>query len=153
MKEFNDYCLKSDQEYVYLYNPENRNWKVADIPFRYEDGYELEFDELKDRLKSFDKINSDEIDFEDLVWKAVDYEKHNDHYEFMDTYSSEEEGYESLKEYFLENGFDEYKLSLKDNLTYLEEDKDDVELGKLYTHTEEMLKDILKYEKLDDLEI
>lgn len=153
MKEFNDYCLKSDQEYAYLYNPENRDWKVADIPFRYEEGYQLEFMDLKDRLKKFDKLNNDEIDFSDLVWKIVDYEKHNDHYEFMDTYGSDEEGYESLKDYFLKNGFEEYILSLNDNLTYLEEDKDDAELGKLYKHTEEILNDIMKYEKLDDLEI
>ena len=53
----------------------------------------------------------------------------------------------------MKNGFEEYILSLNDNLTYLEEDKDDAELGKLYKHTEEILNDIMKYEKLDDLEI
>lgn len=55
---------------------------------------------------------------------------------------SDDEAFESLKDYFINNGFDEYKESLKDNIIYLEEDKKDLELGKLYNEANNLLKEL-----------
>lgn len=153
ISDFKDYCLKSNQEYAYLYEEYNGNWIYSPIPFSFSEDFNMDFTDLKDELLKLNCIDIEQDKFDNLVWKVVDYEKDNDFYEFMDEYGSDEEAFKELKDYFIRNGFEDYKLSLRDNLTYLEEDKNDKTLGGLYKHTQEMLKDILEYQKLDDLEI
>ena len=66
---------------------------------------------------------------------------------------TDDEAFESLRDYFLNNGFDEYKKSLKDNIMYLEEDKNDLELGKLYNKANNLLKELNDYEEDNELEL
>ena len=151
MKEFKTFCKHSDQEFAYLYDEENKKYIWSPIPWHEES--EMKFKDLEDKLIILGIVNPDEKDFDNLVWKVIDFEKDNDFYEFQDEYVSDDIAFDSLKRYFIENGFDDYKNSLKDNIMYLEEDKNDKELGKLYNKANELLKDIEDYTKDNDLEL
>lgn len=48
-KEFEKYCINSDQEFAYLYK--DKKWQVASIPWRVNSDSKLEFRNLKDVLK------------------------------------------------------------------------------------------------------
>ena len=110
----------------------------------------MDFSSLEDKLIKLGIVNP-KID--NLVWKIVDYEKDNDIYEFQNEFNSDEEAFESSREYFINNGFEDYKNSLKDNIIVLEEDKNDFVLGNLYKKATDLLKEINNFEKEKNDEI
>lgn len=99
----------------------------------------MDFKDLEDKLEELGIANRN---LDNIISKIIDYEKDNDLYEFRDEYDPDDEAFESLKDYFINNEFDEYKESLKDNIIYLEEDKKDLELGKLYNEANNLLKEL-----------
>ena len=151
IKEFEKYCKKSDQEFAYLYDEENEKYIWSPIPW-YEES-EMEFNDLEDKLIILGIVNPEEKNFDNLIWKVIDYEKDNDFYEYQDEYVNDEVAFNSLKSYFQKNGFTDYIKSLEDNITYLEEDKNDEVLGKLYIKANKLLKDIQEYIKDEELEL
>ena len=151
IKEFEKFCKKSDQEFAYLYDEQNEKYIWSPIPW-YEES-EMEFKDLEDKLIILGLVNQEEKDFDNLIWKVIDFEKDNDFYEYQDEYANDEGAFDSLKSYFQKNGFSDYINSLKDNITYLEEDKNDDVLGKLYNKANKLLKDIQEYNKEDELEL
>ncbi len=151
IKEFEKFCKKSDQEFAYLYDEQNEKYIWSPIPW-YEES-EMEFKDLEDKLIILGLVNQEEKDFDNLIWKVIDFEKDNDFYEYQDEYANDEVAFDSLKSYFQKNGFSDYINSLKDNITYLEEDKNDDVLGKLYNKANKLLKDIQEYNKEDELEL
>ena len=148
IKEFEKYCLDSDQEYAYLYDEKNSKFIWSEIPWNSNE--KMDFCDLEDKLIELGIVNPK---LDDIVWKIVDYEKDNDLYEFRDEYDSDEDAFESLKKYFIENGFEDYKNSLKDNILILEEDKNDSTLGKLYKKANNLLREINNLEEEKDLEL
>lgn len=148
LKEFEKYCLDSDQEYAYLYDENNSKFIWSEIPWNSNE--KMEFKDLEDKLVELGIANRN---LDNIISKIIDYEKDNDFYEFRDEYDSDDEAYESLRDYFLNNGFDEYKKSLKDNILYLEEDKKDLELGKLYNKANNLLKELNEFEEENELEL
>lgn len=148
IKEFEKYCLDSDQEYAYLYDEKNSKFIWSEIPWNSNE--KMNFSNLEDKLIELGIVNPE---LDNIVWKIVDYEKDNDLYEFRDEYDSDEDAFESLKKYFIENGFEDYKNSLKDNILILEEDKNDSTLGKLYKKANNLLKEINNHEVEKDLEL
>lgn len=148
IKEFEKFCLDSDQEFAYLYDEKNSKFLWSKIPWSSDD--KMEFSNLEDKLIELGIVNP-KID--NLVWKIIDYEKDNDFYEFQDEYDSDEDAFESLREYFIDNGFEDYKNSLKDNILVLEEDKNDLVLGKLYNKANELLNTLNNLDKEKDIEL
>ena len=110
----------------------------------------MNFSNLEDKLIELGIVNPK---LDNIVWKIVDYEKDNDLYEFRDEYDSDEDAFETLKKYFIENGFEDYKSSLKDNIIILEEDKNGSTLGKLYKKANNLLREINNLEEEKDLEL
>lgn len=148
IKEFEKFCLESDQEFAYLYDEKSSKFLWSKIPWSSDD--KMEFSNLEDKLIELGIVNP-KID--NLVWKIIDYEKDNDFYEFQDVYDSDEDAFESLREYFIDNGFEDYKNSLKDNILVLEEDKNDLVLGKLYNKANELLNTLNNLDKEKDIEL
>ena len=148
IKEFEKFCLDSDQEFAYLYDEKNSKFLWSKIPWSSDD--KMEFSDLEDKLIELGIVNPK---LDNLVWKIIDYEKDNDFYEFQDEYDSDEDAFESLREYFIDNGFEEYKNSLKDNILVLEEDKNDLVLGKLYNKANELLNTLNNLDIEKDIEL
>lgn len=148
IKEFEKYCLDSDQEFAYLYDEKNSKFIWSKIPWNSDD--KMEFSNLEDKLIELGIVNTK---LDPLIWKIVDYEKDNDLYEFQDEYDSDEDAFESLKKYFIDNGFEDYKNSLSDNILILEEDKNDLVLGLMYNKANDLLNEIQEFEKDSDIEL
>ena len=149
--DFQKYCTKSDQEFAYLYDLNNRNWLYAKIPYSYSEDYHLDFINLKDKLIDLNIIDYKNDKYENLLWKILDYEKDNDFYEYQDEFDSDEEAYEYFENSFSEKGFNDYKLSLQDNMYLIKDERYDETLGPLYNSMEQLIKDIDNYQ--DDLEL
>lgn len=148
IKEFEKYCLDSDQEFAYLYDEKNSKFIWSKIPWSSDD--KMEFSDLEDKLIELGIVNTK---LDPLIWKIVDYEKDNDLYEFQDEYDSDEDAFESLKKYFIDKGFEDYKNSLSDNILILEEDKNDLVLGLMYKKANDLLNEIQEFEKDSDIEL
>ena len=151
INEFEDYCKQSDQEYAYLYDVNNESYIWSEIPWNTNE--KMEFSSLKVKLIELGVIDLNEEKLDEIIWKAIDYEKDNDLYEFNNNFENDNDAFKSLKNYFCNNGFDDYKNSLKDNIMYLEDDKSDLVLGNLYEKANSLLKDINNFEKDSDIEI
>ncbi len=148
LEEFEKFCLDSDQEYAYLYDEKNSKFIWSEIPWNSNE--KMKFDDLENKLIELGIV---EPKFDKLIWDVIDYEKDNDLYEYNDEYDTDEEAFDSLKDYFINNGFEDYKNSLKDNIVILEEDKNDSTLGLLFKKTNELLNKIDNYESEKELEL
>lgn len=151
INEFEKYCLQSDQEYAYLYDENNDNYLWSEIPWNTDN--KMDFKDLKEKLIELDIINLKDEEFDKIVWKVIEYEKENDLYEFQNNYASDIDAFNSLKKYFNDYGFDYYVNSLKDNIMYLDDDKNDSVLGNLYLKANNLLKDINQFNKDSDMEL
>lgn len=146
MEKYLNHFKDSWEEFAYLYDEENKDWQCAKIPYEVDNN--ITFVPLSEKLEEIGKVYVIEPDKKALINKIMQYEKDNDHYEYLDSYESEEDAFFDTERVLsskkgLENLIDIISMDVMELAKY--EDMNDDIIKQRYNSGMDIVKDLNEY--------